>query len=385
MFVLLSFRFRRFGLLDEVWNVFIGFLSIDCSGKKETAGEKNKKKCFHILYRVQDWWTGLYSNRTLIHRSFFYKFTFSFLLHCIVIIVLLIIILTIMKKNIIFSFFSLLFFVGTAHALTLDDIELLIATGVIPSNNAEQARRVVSEQNSSNQAPTEKVLKQENARIEFMGEFFELLQDGWFDNSNLNYLCKDAKQLISKSEEVFDVDITCKNKKYSFAVELDFRDNGSKYCYDHTDVGFSRVSNYSGIKIKRGVLYCDYAETPFEEIKLMSDKVKESFSPFLKIDARKKGIDAAIKANLSNARAQAELYYDTNTSYKGVCKSKNGILASVDAVNELSKAICYDYVETWAMYAPLVGDKSVNFCVDSTGLAGDYKIKKSNGKAYCVK
>jgi prepilin-type N-terminal cleavage/methylation domain-containing protein len=31
--------------------------------------------------------------------------------------------------------------------------------------------------------------------------------------------------------------------------------------------------------------------------------------------ARSKGADAAIKANLANLRAQAEIYYDTNSSY----------------------------------------------------------------------
>ncbi|HEX5774954.1 MAG TPA: type II secretion system protein, partial [Candidatus Paceibacterota bacterium] len=36
--------------------------------------------------------------------------------------------------------------------------------------------------------------------------------------------------------------------------------------------------------------------------------------------ARNKGADAAIKSNLAAARAQAELYYDSNgNSYSGVC------------------------------------------------------------------
>lgn len=42
--------------------------------------------------------------------------------------------------------------------------------------------------------------------------------------------------------------------------------------------------------------------------------------------ARNKGSDAAIKANLANARAQAELYADDNSgSYDNVCDVDNGI------------------------------------------------------------
>ena len=40
--------------------------------------------------------------------------------------------------------------------------------------------------------------------------------------------------------------------------------------------------------------------------------------------ARSKGSDAAIKSNVNNARAAAELYYDSNSnSYAGVCAQTN--------------------------------------------------------------
>ena len=35
--------------------------------------------------------------------------------------------------------------------------------------------------------------------------------------------------------------------------------------------------------------------------------------------ARNKGNDAAVKSNLANQRAEAEIFYDTGTTYEGVC------------------------------------------------------------------
>jgi type II secretory pathway pseudopilin PulG len=89
--------------------------------------------------------------------------------------------------------------------------------------------------------------------------------------------------------------------------------------------------------------------------------------------ARSKGSDAAIKANLSNARAQAELYYDDNgNSYDpdgatntGVCTQTGGISASVDAAS----GVCFSTASAWAASAPLA---SGHFCVDSTGAATEH-------------
>ena len=51
--------------------------------------------------------------------------------------------------------------------------------------------------------------------------------------------------------------------------------------------------------------------------------------------ARDKGADAAIKSNLNNARAQAELYYDSNSrTYTTVCTANtNNISALVSAAS----------------------------------------------------
>ncbi len=108
-------------------------------------------------------------------------------------------------------------------------------------------------------------------------------------------------------------------------------------------------------------------------------------------EAREKGRDASIKAQLSNMRAQAELYYDTNkSSYAGVCtsgQSKEGVgllLMNLNG-NEESKTIlqtkigtagaydsitCHDSASAYVVEAPLSASSAeypIMWCVDSTG------------------
>jgi prepilin-type N-terminal cleavage/methylation domain-containing protein len=91
--------------------------------------------------------------------------------------------------------------------------------------------------------------------------------------------------------------------------------------------------------------------------------------------ARAKGADAAIKSNLANMRAQAELYYDSNSSsYLGVCntdltnvKSLSDSIAAVDAAGG-SATDCNDEVGGWAAISTL--KSTGNWCVDSTGYSG---------------
>jgi type IV pilus assembly protein PilE len=99
--------------------------------------------------------------------------------------------------------------------------------------------------------------------------------------------------------------------------------------------------------------------------------------------ARNKGTNAAIKANLSGARAEAEIYYDTNGNYTAVCSAAaNGILdnataaqkaigstvaVTVGAVGSPTVLACNHSATGWAMQAPMTG--SVYFCVDSNGAA----------------
>mgnify|MGYP001611996444 CR=1 FL=1 len=96
--------------------------------------------------------------------------------------------------------------------------------------------------------------------------------------------------------------------------------------------------------------------------------------------ARSKGADAAIKANLTNTRAQAALYYDNGSTYLGVCTaatSANGIKAGIDAATaaagSATPAVCHDAAGGYAAEAPLktqrVSGTPDYFCVDSVGAA----------------
>ncbi len=105
--------------------------------------------------------------------------------------------------------------------------------------------------------------------------------------------------------------------------------------------------------------------------------------------ARDKGADSAVKSNLANTRAQAELFYDNNgRSYAGVC-ALTGTNVIGPAVNAAKVAYggavtvyatttastwdteqCHNSQAAWAAIAPLRASASgaiVAWCVDSTG------------------
>ncbi len=97
--------------------------------------------------------------------------------------------------------------------------------------------------------------------------------------------------------------------------------------------------------------------------------------------ARTKGADAAIKSGMANSRAQAEIYYDTNSNYTSVCTGAGGIssilaaaastagIATVsnDAVASATVAACNDAAGAWAAEMPLKTSGAGYYCVDSTG------------------
>jgi len=90
--------------------------------------------------------------------------------------------------------------------------------------------------------------------------------------------------------------------------------------------------------------------------------------------ARSKGADAAVKSNLTNARSEAELFYDsqTPTTYEGVCSATGGANRIYDNVTAAASAgtgasACNDGGTGWAAAAALKGGGV--FCVDSTGIA----------------
>ncbi|HYF29325.1 MAG TPA: prepilin-type N-terminal cleavage/methylation domain-containing protein [Candidatus Paceibacterota bacterium] len=111
--------------------------------------------------------------------------------------------------------------------------------------------------------------------------------------------------------------------------------------------------------------------------------------------ARNKGADAAIKSNLSAARAEAEIYYDSAGNYQdpttaatGVCGSvANNIMDSATAAGRVLSSTftvtrdadggatvvsCNDTTAGWAIQAPLKtlnGANTQYYCVDSSGAA----------------
>ena len=97
--------------------------------------------------------------------------------------------------------------------------------------------------------------------------------------------------------------------------------------------------------------------------------------------ARNKGNDAAVKANLDGVRTQAEISYDTNSSYTSVCsdttvlnqingaKSAAGVVGATNVTfttgGSAGTATCHASAGSWGVEVPL---KSVGFwCVDSNG------------------
>jgi prepilin-type N-terminal cleavage/methylation domain-containing protein len=125
-------------------------------------------------------------------------------------------------------------------------------------------------------------------------------------------------------------------------------------------------------------------------------------------DSRKKGSDAGVKNNLSAARSQGEVFYNTNTSapnsYTSVCT--NGVVGgaqgvglavltaakavglssyAVGASGTTTTATCNDSATAWAAEVPLKGGGM--WCVDSTGRSlkkNDTSLTALNGYYDCL-
>lgn len=118
--------------------------------------------------------------------------------------------------------------------------------------------------------------------------------------------------------------------------------------------------------------------------------------------SRSKAANANIKSSLSNARAQAELFYDTNGSlgYTGACGSANSsggagsIRKFIDAAHAVSPAtsvlygysdaqtnttrsVCHANASVWVISVPLKYPETSGattyyyYCVDSTGASSN--------------
>lgn len=103
--------------------------------------------------------------------------------------------------------------------------------------------------------------------------------------------------------------------------------------------------------------------------------------------ARDGGADANIQANLAGARTSAELFYNTGSTYEGVCASPSVAAQLLGAVRTSisstatvlnadgtastgANAVCHDSATGWAAVVPLKGSTTAapkNYCVDGTG------------------
>ena len=103
--------------------------------------------------------------------------------------------------------------------------------------------------------------------------------------------------------------------------------------------------------------------------------------------AKNKGIDAAIKSDISSLRSQAALYYDTNTGYGETLTTCSGSMwndtkiASILAHLNLqtSSVSCRSSADSWALSAPLKSNTSTYWCADSSGQSGQGSINATTG------
>ncbi len=102
--------------------------------------------------------------------------------------------------------------------------------------------------------------------------------------------------------------------------------------------------------------------------------------------ARSKGSDAAVKANLANMRAQAEIYYDGTgaNTYTNVCTVDLTFKAAHDAAVLAggNGGTCASASGTWVAWAGLKQTAANAWCVDSTGVSREV-VKPIGAIAAC--
>lgn len=98
--------------------------------------------------------------------------------------------------------------------------------------------------------------------------------------------------------------------------------------------------------------------------------------------ARNKAKDSSAQGSVSSARAQAEIYFDTNNSYTDVCSDPDiaRLLAAADKQVGSTDFTdnCASTDTTYVMYGDLL-DTTNEFCVDSNGFAGKQDVGTAAG------
>lgn len=83
--------------------------------------------------------------------------------------------------------------------------------------------------------------------------------------------------------------------------------------------------------------------------------------------ARNKAKDAAIKGALSEARAAAEMSYDTVGDYSGVCADGDIVRIEGNIGNNGGTYLCFDTATVYCVQSTLNGGGF--WCVDNTGIS----------------
>jgi len=119
--------------------------------------------------------------------------------------------------------------------------------------------------------------------------------------------------------------------------------------------------------------------------------------------ARAKGADAAIKSNLANVRAQAEIIYDTNGNYgtdSADCVTAGSLFTDTNvsaAVTQSSTiagfpAVCFaddatlgagTAASSWSISVPLKTNAATSWCVDSSGASASGTAVLVGNVAFC--
>lgn len=87
--------------------------------------------------------------------------------------------------------------------------------------------------------------------------------------------------------------------------------------------------------------------------------------------ARSRGVDAAIKGTMSSMRAQAEIAYDVQGNYDGICDDiLTPLITDVQSKSGDNEVDCSADGQNWAASIVLTSGDAGSFCVDSTGYAG---------------
>lgn len=87
--------------------------------------------------------------------------------------------------------------------------------------------------------------------------------------------------------------------------------------------------------------------------------------------ARNKGADAAIKAQVNNMRAQAEIFYDIGQTYTGLCGNAQIVLLMAGVTKAGGTPLCSASVSAaYRVSSVLKANTAEYYCADSTGFAG---------------